>query len=73
MRKVIAGLLMFVGATTGLAARAQGQEGNTRVAQAQPGKWEVPDCGLNKGNFLVSSGATYLSTGVQQSDPTKKA
>ncbi len=73
MRKVLAGLLMFVGATTGLAARAQGQGGNTRVALAQPGKWEVPSCGLDKGNFLVSSGATYLSTGVQQSDPTKKA
>jgi tetratricopeptide (TPR) repeat protein len=73
MRKVLAGLLMFVGATTGLAARAQGQAGNVRVAQAQPGRWEVPNCGLDKGNFLVSSGSTYLSTGVQQSDPTKRA
>jgi len=73
MRKVLAGLLMFVGATTGLAAQAQGQTGNVRVAQAQPNKWEVPSCGFDKGNFMVSSGATYLSTGVQQSDPTKRA
>lgn len=73
MRKVLAGLLMIAGAATGFAAQAQGQAVNVRVAQAQPGTWAVPSCGLDKGNFLVSSGATYISTGVQQSDPTKRA
>jgi tetratricopeptide (TPR) repeat protein len=73
MRKVLAGLLLIAGVATGLAAQAQGQAANVRVAQAQPNTWAMPSCGLDKGNFLVSSGATYLSTGVQQSDPTKRA
>jgi tetratricopeptide (TPR) repeat protein len=73
MRKVLAGLLVIVGTAAGVVARAEGQTANVRVAQAQPGSWSVPNCGLDKGNFLVSSGATYLSTGVTLSDPTKKA
>jgi len=73
MRKVLAGVLMVAGAAAGLAAQAQGQTADVRVAQAQPNKWEVPNCGLEKGNFLIGSGATYIATGTQQSDPAKRA
>lgn len=72
MRKVLAATLMWAATATGLSAQAPATDVNLRVARAQPGKWEVPDCGLNKGNFLIGSGATYLKSGVEASDEVKK-
>lgn len=73
MRKVLAATLMWAATATGLSAQAPAMDQNLRVARAQPGKWEVPDCGLNKGNFMIGSGATYLKSGVETSDDVKKA
>ena len=72
MRKVLAATLMWAATATGLSAQAPATDVNLRVARAQPGKWEVPDCGLNKGNFMIGSGATYLKSGVDASDEVKK-
>ena len=32
----------------------------------------MPDCGFDKGNFLIGSGATYIKSGLETSDPEKK-
>ena len=72
MRKVLAALLAMAATATGLRAQVGGPSANVRVQQAQPGKWEVPDCGLDKGNFLIGSGATYIKSGLETSDPANK-
>jgi tetratricopeptide (TPR) repeat protein len=72
MRKVLAALLVTAATATGLAAQIGASGANIRVQRAQPGTWVVPDCGLNKGNFMIGSGATYLKSGVETSDDAKK-
>jgi len=72
MRKVLAALLTIAATATGLRAQIGGPSANVRVARAQPGVWVVPDCGLDKGNFLVGSGGTYLKSGVGTSDDVNK-
>ena len=65
MRKVFMMLAAVAATATGLTAQAAAPEVNLRVQQAQPGKWEVPDCGFDKGNFLIGSGATYIKSGLE--------
>ena len=72
MRKVFMTLAAVAATATGLAAQAAAPQVNLRVQQAQPGKWEVPECGFDKGNFLIGSGATYIKSGLETSDPEKK-
>ena len=72
MRKVLSTLAGVALLATGLAAQAPSEVINLRVQRAQPGKWEVPDCGLDKGNFLIGSGATYMKSGTETSDEAKK-
>lgn len=72
MRKVLAALGIMAATATGLTAQASGASANDRVVRAQPGKWEVPDCGLNKGNFMITSGAIYLKSGLETSDDVKQ-
>lgn len=45
--------------------------GTVSVAEAQGG-YRPPDCELNTGHFLVSSGRTYISGVADESDPVKK-
>lgn len=73
MRKLLAVCVMSTLTVPGLAAQAPQGIMDVRVSRAQPGKWEVPDCGLNKGNFMISSGGTYLKSGAEASDEVKKA
>jgi hypothetical protein len=63
MRKVFAGLVLLV--ATAAVAGAQETIKNDRVAKAQPTKYTEPTCELKKGNYLVSSGATYLKSGLE--------
>lgn len=55
------------------AAGAQQPAGNSRVVQALPSRYIPPECGLKAGHFKVSSGATYLKTGVETGVPANKA
>lgn len=73
MRNLLAAFVMTGVAASGLAAQGQPAIKDVRVSRAQPTRWEIPDCGLNKGNFMISSGATYLKSGVEASDEVKKA
>lgn len=38
-----------------------------RVAQAQPLRYQQPDCDLKNGHFLVGSGATYIKSATETS------
>jgi tetratricopeptide (TPR) repeat protein len=63
-------LLLPLAAT---AAEAQQQRVlSDRVAKSMPNGYRAPDCGLKSGHFKVSSGATYLKTGVEADVPENK-
>ena len=52
----------------GTAASALAQEAaavNTRVVQSLPSRYTPPECSLKPGHYKVSSGATYLKTGIE--------
>jgi tetratricopeptide (TPR) repeat protein len=55
-------LLLPLAAT---AAEAQQRVISDRVAKSMPTKYQPADCGLKSGHFKVSSGASYLKTGVE--------
>jgi len=73
MQKVLVALAAIAASAGTLAAQSGDAPVNLRVQRAQPTQWSVPDCGLNKGNFLIGSSATYLSSGYSTSDSEKKA
>jgi tetratricopeptide (TPR) repeat protein len=70
IRIVLAGLL-----TGSVAASLAAQEPvvNERVAKAMPTKYAPPKCDLKPKHFKVSSGATYLKTGIETEIPENRA
>jgi tetratricopeptide (TPR) repeat protein len=66
---VAAGLLAGSGLVS---ASAQQPEVNQRVVQALPSRFVPPDCRLKAGHFKVSSGATYLKTGIETEVPANQ-
>jgi len=54
-------------------AGAQQPTVNERVVQGLPSKYVPPTCGVKPGHFKVSSGATYLKTGVETEVAANKA
>lgn len=55
-----------------LAATAEAQQQKVlsqRVAKSMPSAYRAPDCGLKSGHFKVSSGASYLKTGIETDVP----
>ena len=67
---VLAGVLAG-GAAIPTAAQQQAPT-NDRVAQALPTRYVAPDCGLKPGHFKVSSGASYLKTGIENDVPANR-
>jgi tetratricopeptide (TPR) repeat protein len=61
-------LLVF----TAAAAQAQQQVISDRVAKSMPATYKPPECELKSGHFKVSSGATYLKTGIETEVPENK-
>ena len=55
-------LLLPLAAT---AAESQQRVISDRIAKSMPTSYQAPDCGLKSNHFKVSSGATYLKTGVE--------
>jgi tetratricopeptide (TPR) repeat protein len=53
-------------------AAAQQPTVNDRVVQGLPSRYVPPSCSMKAGHFKVSSGATYLKTGVETSVPANK-
>ena len=46
---------------------------NDRVAKALPSRYIPPDCGMKPGHFKVSSGITYLKTGIETPLPENRS
>ena len=63
-------LLLASGAVT--AQAQQPQLISTRVAQSMPQRYQAPGCELKSNHFKVSSGATYLKTGIETEVPENK-
>lgn len=55
-------LLLPLAATT---AESQQRVISDRVAKSMPTTYQAPACGLKSNHFKVSSGATYLKTGIE--------
>ena len=53
-------------------AGAQQTAVNDRVVKSLPSRYVPPECGIKPGHFKVSSGATYLKTGVETEVPENK-
>ncbi|HKU62850.1 MAG TPA: tetratricopeptide repeat protein [Gemmatimonadales bacterium] len=51
------------------AAAQQQQVLSDRVAKSMPSRYQAPECGLKSGHFKVSSGASYLKSGIENSVP----
>ena len=68
MKATIASAVLFV-SLAATAAEAQQRVISERVAKSMPTSYQAPDCGLKSGHFKVSSGATYLKTGVEADIP----
>jgi tetratricopeptide (TPR) repeat protein len=66
---VLAACLLALGISS---AGAQEPTVNDRVVQGLPSKYVPPTCGLKAGHFKVSSGATYLKTGIETSVQSNK-
>ena len=59
-------LILAVGAVP---AAAQQRVLSDRVAKSMPTAYRAPECGLKSNHFKVSSGASYLKTGVENDVP----
>ena len=64
MKATIASAVLFLSLAS-TAAEAQQRVISERVAKSMPTSYQAPDCGLKSNHFKVSSGATYLKTGVE--------
>jgi len=65
--KLVSALLLS--AVAAVPAVAQQSRYSDRVAKAMPTRYEPPACNLNSNHFKVSSGATYLKSGIENSVP----
>ncbi len=73
MRAMIASAALLLPLAATAAEAQQPQVLSTRVAKSMPTGYRAPDCGLKSGHFKVSSGATYLKTGVEADIPENQA
>lgn len=71
MRIVLASVLVVANTLPALAQ--QPTVISDRVAKAMPSKYTPPTCHLKAGHFKVSSGATYLKTGIETEVPANQA
>src|SRR3954464_3443781 len=53
-------------------AVAQQTAVNDRVVKSLPSRYVAPECGIKPGHYKVSSGATYLKTGVETGIPENR-
>src|SRR3954470_6099581 len=53
-------------------AGAQQTTVNDRVVKSLPSRYVPPECGIKPGHYKVSSGATYLKTGVETEIPENR-
>jgi tetratricopeptide (TPR) repeat protein len=69
----IASAVLLLPLLTAAADAQQQRVLSDRVAQSMPASYVAPECGLKSGHFKVSSGATYLKTGVETDVPENRS
>jgi tetratricopeptide (TPR) repeat protein len=69
VRATIASAILALAASALPAAAQQQQVLSDRVAKSMPSKYTAPECGLKSNHFKVSSGASYLKTGIENDIP----
>jgi tetratricopeptide (TPR) repeat protein len=69
--KIVSALSLLVLAAPAAQAQ-QTQVISDRVAKSMPTRYDPPQCELKSGHFKVSSGATYLKTGIETDVPENK-
>ena len=62
-------LALLLSPIAAVPAAAQQSAYNDRVAKAMPTRYEPPTCNLKSNHFKVSSGASYLKTGIESEVP----
>ena len=71
--KIQIALASILAGSAAIPAAAQQAAPNSRVMQALPTRYVPPDCDLKPGHFKVSSGATYLKTGIETEVPDNRS
>ena len=71
MKTYIVMVSVLIGAGA-VPAGAQQTAVNDRVVKSLPTRYVAPECGIKPGHFKVSSGATYLKTGVETELPENR-
>jgi tetratricopeptide (TPR) repeat protein len=69
VRATIASAFLTLAASALPAAAQQPQVLSDRVAKAMPSTYKAPECGLKSNHFKVSSGASYLKSGIENDIP----
>ncbi|HEX2219545.1 MAG TPA: hypothetical protein VHG35_12130, partial [Gemmatimonadales bacterium] len=69
MKAIFATAVLLVPLAATTAESQQQRVLSQRVAKSMPTTYQAPECGLKSGHFKVSSGATYLKTGVETDVP----
>ena len=72
MKTTIVMVSVLIGAGA-VPAGAQQTAVNDRVVKSLPSRYVPPECGIKPGHFKVSSGATYLKTGVETELPENRS
>jgi tetratricopeptide (TPR) repeat protein len=73
VRAMIASAVLLLPLAAANAEAQQQKVLSQRVAKSMPSSYRAPDCGLKSGHFKVSSGASYLKTGIEADVPDNKA
>ena len=71
--KIRIALASMLAGSAAIPAAAQLAAPNSRVVQALPTRYVPPECELKPGHFKVSSGATYLKTGIEAEVPDNRS
>lgn len=69
MRAILASAMLLLPLAATAAEAQQQRVLSQRVARSMPSAYRAPECGMKSGHFKVSSGATYLKTGIEADVP----
>jgi tetratricopeptide (TPR) repeat protein len=69
VRATIASAFLALAASALPAAAQQQPVLSDRVAKAMPSTYKAPECGIKSNHFKVSSGASYLKSGIENDVP----
>jgi tetratricopeptide (TPR) repeat protein len=69
VKAIIASAVLLLPLAAATAEAQQQKVLSQRVAKSMPSSYRAPECGMKSGHFKVSSGASYLKTGIETDVP----